>query len=251
MRVFDEGSPHIDRFGWLLAVTVTAVAVQSLVDLRAPIGEEGGELGTAVFNGFVGATVLLALRAAGVGRPWRIAGDVVVGVSLASSLGLVAADLATSSDLSVFSADAPAPFWLVLSAIAPIVVIVRLLQHRHISRGTLLGAISALLLIALSFSFVFLTVGHHQPTEFFGEPEPTTSYVYFSLVTITTLGYGDLAPATELGRLMATAEAIIGQIYLVTFVAFLVSLYATRRARTPASETAALTASDAIDRPGE
>lgn len=228
-RLFDADAPHVDRFGVLLAVSVTAVAVESLVDLRASIGSEGGELGSAAFNVFVGATVLLSLRAAGVARRWRIAGDVLVGLSLLGSVGLLLADLVTESDLGVFGADAPASFWVALSAIAPTVVIARLLQHDHISRGTLLGAVAAFLLIALFFSFVYLTISHHQQAEFFGQPEPTTSYVYFSLVTITTLGYGDLSPTTELGRLFATAEAVIGQVYLVTFVAFLVSLYATRR----------------------
>ena len=233
VRLFDESSAAIDRFGLLLLVTVAAVVVESLVDLRAPIGDRGGELGTVAFTGFVGATVLLSLRAAGVARRWRIAADVVIGLAMLFALGMLVADLVIDRDLQAFGADAPAPFWVAVSAIAPVVVIVRLLRHRHISRGTLLGAVSALLLIALCFSFVFLTIGHHQDAEFFGEPEPTTSYMYFSLVTITTLGYGDLSPATDLGRLMASAEAVIGQIYLVTFVAFLVSLYATGRQRDP------------------
>jgi len=50
--------------------------------------------------------------------------------------------------------------------------------------------------------------------------------MYFSLVTVTTLGYGDLAAATNLGRLLSTTGAVIGQVYLVTFVAMLVALLA-------------------------
>lgn len=46
----------------------------------------------------------------------------------------------------------------------------------------------------------------------------------FQLLSITTVGYGDLAAGTDLGRLLATSEAVVGQIHLVTFVAMLVGL---------------------------
>ena len=54
--------------------------------------------------------------------------------------------------------------------------------------------------------------------------DSTTSFMYFSLVSITTVGYGDLAAATDLGRLLAASEALVGQVYLVTFVAMIVGL---------------------------
>jgi voltage-gated potassium channel Kch len=50
--------------------------------------------------------------------------------------------------------------------------------------------------------------------------------MYFSLTTITTVGYGDLTAQTHLGRLLANSEAVIGQVYLVTFVAMIVGLRA-------------------------
>jgi hypothetical protein len=50
--------------------------------------------------------------------------------------------------------------------------------------------------------------------------------MYFSLTTIATLGYGDFVPVTEVGRLAAMSEAVIGQVYLVTFVAMVVSRFA-------------------------
>ena len=135
VRLFDDSSAAIDRFGLLLIVTVTAVVVQSLVDLRAPISDQGGELGTLVFTGFAGATVLLSLRASGVARRWRIVADILVLLAIVLATGLLVADLAVDRDLEVFGADAPAPGWVVMSAIAPVVVILRLLRHRHISRS--------------------------------------------------------------------------------------------------------------------
>jgi hypothetical protein len=47
--------------------------------------------------------------------------------------------------------------------------------------------------------------------------------LYFSYVTLATLGYGDYTAASNLGHMLAVAEALIGQIYLVTVVALLVS----------------------------
>ncbi|GAA4874180.1 potassium channel family protein [Serinicoccus chungangensis] len=105
-------------------------------------------------------------------------------------------------------------------------VIRRLLHHRQVVRATLLGAISAYLLIALAFFYAFLAAEHYHQPPLFGDPQPTTSFMYFSLTSITTLGYGDLAARTEIGRLLATTEAVLGQVYLVTVVAMVVSLLA-------------------------
>ena len=49
--------------------------------------------------------------------------------------------------------------------------------------------------------------------------------MYFSLVTITTVGYGDFAAVTDLGRMAAASEAVLGQVFLVTFVALIVSRF--------------------------
>ena len=54
--------------------------------------------------------------------------------------------------------------------------------------------------------------------------------LYFSFVTITTVGYGDFTAATDLGRSLAITEALIGQIYLVTVVAAIVGGLGARRA---------------------
>ena len=52
---------------------------------------------------------------------------------------------------------------------------------------------------------------------------------YFSFTTLTTLGYGDVTAATDIGRAVATLEAICGQIFLVTLIARLVANFAGRR----------------------
>ena len=51
---------------------------------------------------------------------------------------------------------------------------------------------------------------------------------YFSFVTLTTLGFGDITPATRVARAMVTVEALVGQLYLVITLARLVTLYGHR-----------------------
>ena len=53
-------------------------------------------------------------------------------------------------------------------------------------------------------------------------------FTYFSLVTITTLGYGDMVPRTSLASSLATLEAVVAQLYLVTAVAWLVGVHVTQ-----------------------
>ena len=117
----------------------------------------------------------------------------------------------------------PPIVWVLVLLAAPAVVVRRVASHARVRNETIIGAVCAYLLIALAFSYVFLWVDI-LGGPFFGQSEPSTSFPYFSLVTITTLGYGDIAPATEAGRALATAEAIIGQVFLVVFVARLVSI---------------------------
>ena len=95
-----------------------------------------------------------------------------------------------------------------------------LAMHRH-HKSTLWSS-----MLAVAYFFVFLTVGQWQGTFFTAPDQPSSSFMYFSLTTITTVGYGDLTAQTHLGRLLATSEAVVGQVYLVTFVAMIVGLRA-------------------------
>jgi len=69
--LFDPQSRYIDRFGLLLVVTVTALFVQSLYGVRTISGTADTSVGSLLLSGFVGLTVILALRASGVSRFWR------------------------------------------------------------------------------------------------------------------------------------------------------------------------------------
>jgi Ion channel len=225
--LFDDKSRLLDRFGLLLVVTVASIVILSLIDIGPRASDASSRWESTLASVLVGATLLLALRASGLSkRPQRIADLVVIiVVSAVSFLAVVT----TFTDI-VPPPGSAAPLLVVLLAIAaPMAIIRRLVQHREVTRGTLLGAISGYLLLPIAFFYVFIASTSIIRAPFFGDPEPTTSYMYFSLTTITTTGYGDLTAASPLGRLLAMAEAVTGQVYLVTFVAMLVGLFAANR----------------------
>ncbi len=179
----------------------------------------------------VSATLALAVRASGVRRRWRRVADVIAIVAVLASLLVLAGDVAgwRLGD-SGETTPLPSPLWVVLSLFLPVIVVRRIVRHQQVARSTLLGAVCAYLLIAFTFTFMFLTVNVLDSDRFFGEERPTTDFMYFSLTSLTTLGTsGDLQASSDLGRLLSVTETVIGQIFLVTLVAALVGLYAARR----------------------
>lgn len=91
---------------------------------------------------------------------------------------------------------------------------------------TMVGVLCVYLLMATFFAYLFAAIGEIGGAAFFSQGAQWNdlgSYLYYSLTTITTVGMGDLSPATALGRSLTAAEALIGQIYLVTIVAVIVS----------------------------
>jgi hypothetical protein len=97
---------------------------------------------------------------------------------------------------------------------------------RQITVQTMMGVICAYLLIMSAFAYAYAVIGQFGDGPFFNQGEQwnqVSDYLYYSLITITTVGMGDLTPATQLGRSLTGAEALIGQIYMVTVVAVIVS----------------------------
>jgi voltage-gated potassium channel len=87
------------------------------------------------------------------------------------------------------------------------------------------GAVCIYVLIGLLFVFVYGVIAAVSSEDFFSQGTDGTRSLrlYFSYVTLATLGYGDYTPAHELGRTLAVVEALFGQLYLVTVIALLVS----------------------------
>jgi Ion channel len=175
---------------------------------------------------YVGALVL-AIRAA------RLGGTQVWALRIALTVGSVAT-------LAVLVAGAgdevrgTASLWLALVLGATVILVVRhILRHPVVTLQTIAGALSAYLLIGLMFAEIYTSMARLGASPFFAGgqvPDPATIQ-YFSFTTLTTLGYGDFTAAHNAGRAIAVLEALLGQIFLVTLVARLVSNFGSVTAR--------------------
>ncbi|MEU4220286.1 potassium channel family protein [Actinoplanes sp. NPDC026623] len=120
------------------------------------------------------------------------------------------------------------------------VVVGRVLRHPVVTMQTIFGALSAYLMVGFVFVALFTAAARLGPGQFFTGDETADgdSIQYFAFVTLTTTGYGDLTPATAPGRSLAVLDALCGQIFLVTLVARLVSVFGVERRR-PGDDAAA------------
>jgi hypothetical protein len=108
-----------------------------------------------------------------------------------------------------------------------------------VDREQLSSALSFYLLLGLIFALIFTLISELLPGSFrfpttqSADPavKPLADMVYFSFVTLATLGYGDIVPLSGSAKGMAILEAIIGQMYLVVVVSRLVSLYGRSESR--------------------
>ena len=108
-----------------------------------------------------------------------------------------------------------------------------------ITGQSVLAAICVYLLIGLGYATVYGFIGAVDPTGLFGPETGAGNSVirmYYSFITMTTVGYGDFVPYADTTRMIAVTEALIGQVYLVTIVALLVSQIGHQRPRRDAAE---------------
>ena len=115
-------------------------------------------------------------------------------------------------------------------------VLLSVLQADRVTTDTILGGIIVYLLLGMVFVLLFSWLEHARPGSFLvdGErltelfpavPDRFSPLIYFSFVTLTTLGYGDVYPAGELAQMLCVGEAVVGQLYLAILVARLVGLH--------------------------
>ncbi len=124
---------------------------------------------------------------------------------------------------------------LILFAFAIISIVIYIFSEEVVTRQTISAAVVVYLLLALMWSFVYRLIVILYPGSFaiaHGElHEAENIFLYFSLVTITTLGYGDITPVGNQAIALSVVEAITGQIYLVVVVAWFVGLYVSRKSK--------------------
>lgn len=114
-----------------------------------------------------------------------------------------------------------------LLAVAMAAVLRRVVSSENVSSRTILGAISVYAALGILFTWAYGLIDRIERGGFFG-PETAakgSDFLFFSYTTLTTTGYGNLVPAGQAGRMVAGLEMMLGQVFLVTLVAGLVSLW--------------------------
>jgi Ion channel len=201
------------RYGLLLATIFVLIGVEGI----APPGRWQQLVVTAL----AGASAALAFRAAGLHR--RL-------VRVAAGLAL--AVLAVSFVRAVFGGVGAGPALLMnaaLVALGPPAVamgVVRDLRATgRVGLGTVMGVLSLYMLMGMLFAFVYAAIDAIGDQSFFagGQPATASNCLYFSFVTLATVGFGDFVARSQLGHTLVVFEALIGQIYLVTVVSLIVS----------------------------
>jgi hypothetical protein len=209
----------VDSYASLLALLIANFFLLELVD-----DPRWGAVGSTVLSA---VALVVAISDPDTGHTLRPRHWITIAacVALAPVVLLV-------NDRSVIGLTYLLPVALLVTATLPI-TLSRVLNHRRVTHETVLGALCTYVLLGLLFAFCFLAADALQAGPFFAQegPHQQSEYVYFSFVTLTTLGFGDLSPAVGLPQALVALEALLGQVFLVTLVARLVTLWGRERAR--------------------
>lgn len=126
-------------------------------------------------------------------------------------------------------------------------VLRHVLAESPVNVDKLYAAVSAYLLIGLAFASAYEALAFWKPAAFHfpdGRERDVDGLMYFSLVTLSTVGYGDIVPALPQARVLAVLEAILGQLYLAVLMARLVGLHLTQSGAVGPSDVAPRAARD-------
>jgi hypothetical protein len=219
LRLRAQSRERRKRFGLLLASLTAVFAVEGI--------STPGRGQQIVVSVLLGLTIALALWVAEERREVVVPALVVSG--LLSVVGIVASLAGHPEGRAV------AVLNLLLAVMAPpaiVVGIARTLRARkQVTIEAVFGVLCMYLLLGMLFAFLYVFIGRLDGGAFFaGHQSLSTAHaLYFSFITLTTVGYGDFTAASNLGHTLSSAEALIGQIYLVTIVSLIVGNLGLRR----------------------
>jgi len=220
----DEEEGRLGRHGVLLASLVVLL-------VALPVGNT--LVGASPLFPLLLTLVLISAVLVNSQRRWVFILALLVGIG--AVLGLAYAEVSGSGAVRVASQLLS----VVLLGVTTLVMFISLLRADRVSLDTIVGGICVYLLIGLCFTVTFILMVELSPGAFVQGDQAivraaadasahTLMLLYFSFVTITTLGYGDITPQGGIAQMLVTAEAIIGQLYLTIFVARLIAGYVAR-----------------------
>jgi len=182
-------------------------------------------IGFAAFQvlGFACALVLI-------GGVFFLSSSPIVVVAMITALAMALwASFARLTAPSSFDIYLVATAWLIMSVVLILVVGRAVFASGSINYHRIIGAILVYLSIATTFTALFTFLGLLIPKAFSGmlfedSPALASNIIYFSFVTLTSTGYGDIFPVHPVARSLCNFETILGQLYPATLLARLVSL---------------------------
>ena len=214
---FAERMRRGDTYGLLLLAILFTYAFMALL--------EDSRWGRPVITIMLAGTVLLALHTSHARRRLMRFALAVTAITVILAVAHAVTGGTTTplkwTDYLVF----------VVAGMVPVVITARIVRHPVVNLETIFGAVCAYMLIGMLFAGFYRAANALGSVPFFIQvidPSPV-EYLYFSFITLTTLGFGDLTPATDPGRILVSLEALIGQVFLVTIVASLVASFGQER----------------------
>jgi hypothetical protein len=215
-RLYSRSEPY--RFGAVLVLLLL-----TFVYLSAAPPDKWAQAGSVVLESAAVLGALIASRASRL--VFRIS---VVAVTFSVTASCVTIALDTNPRIPVATLVSG-----VLAVAVPVAIAKGLIDRGIVDARTILGALSIYISIGLFFAFLFGSIHAITGKEVFAQhvTETSSDFVYFSFVTLATVGYGDLTAAGGVGRAFAALEGMAGQLYLVTVVALLVSNLRPHRTR--------------------
>ena len=114
-----------------------------------------------------------------------------------------------------------------LLSVGAFAVLRAVITEARVGFRTILGAVSVYITLGLLFSFLYVAVERIGGDPFFGAGAQveTGDFAFFSMTTLTTTGYGNLVPVAQPGKMFAALEMLVGQVFLVTLIARLVTMW--------------------------
>lgn len=199
--------------------------------------------GLSIFLAALVAIIVVPALVPG-GLPGRLLGDALVSLMLVSGAAAVADRPRAVLIVSVIAVvallvrwaswlfpAAPLAVWREVSTLATLValcgvVLALVLRRGPVTSRRIQGAIAVYLLLGFTWAQAYELVALWHPGAFAGAVDGRGSlpFTYYSFVTLTTMGYGDIMPVHPLARALAVLEALTGQLYLTILLARLVSL---------------------------
>lgn len=126
---------------------------------------------------------------------------------------------------------------IIFFSLITMTVLASVIRDKRITSSTLFGAICGYLLIGLTWCFVYsliYTLNNQAfilPHSITTDDIKTQQFIYYSFVTLSTLGYGDITPAIPVAKTFSWLQAILGQVYLTVWIARLVGLHISQSER--------------------